>query len=346
MQSQNTPSCPPAGGPLQVGGIALRNNVCLAPMSGLSDAPLRRMVEDFGVGLTFSEMVASGELSVGSDDAVRRLRKTRHNLPLAVQLSGREAETMAEAAKIAEGAGADIIDLNFGCPSRRVTGGYSGASLMREPDRARRLIDSVVEAVDVPVTVKMRLGWDEASLNAPLIASSAEQSGAKMVSVHARTRNQFYKGRADWEFVRRVRDEITIPLLVNGDITSLDDARSALQLSGACGVMIGRGAIGRPWFPGQLARALRGGKPFADPPLDEQRRVVKEHYRDILNHYGEYTGIRCARKHLAAYIETASRGKNVDIAHWRGRICRSERPDDVLARIDGFFDFIQMEQAA
>ncbi len=315
-------------------------------MSGLSDAPFRLIVEDFGAGLTFTEMVASGELTVRSDDAVRRLRKSRQDTPLAVQLSGREAEATAEAAKIAERAGADIIDLNFGCPARRVTGGYSGAALMRNPDRARRLIDAVVNAVSVPVTVKMRLGWDEASLNAPLIASIAEQSGAKMVSIHARTRNQFYKGRADWRLVRLVRDEISIPLLVNGDIASLDDARSALRLSGACGIMIGRGAIGRPWFPGQLARALRDGKPFATPPPDEQRQVVKQHYRAILSHYGEQPGVRCARKHLAAYIETASKGKDIDIARWRGRICRAECPDDVIAGIDDFFDAIGMEQAA
>lgn len=319
-----------------VGPIALQNNVVLAPMSGLTDAPLRQLAEQFGAGLTISEMVASGELMAGSEDAVRRLERGRHGLPLAVQLSGREPELTAEAARIAEAGGADIIDLNLGCPARRVTGGYAGAALMKEPGRARRLIEHVIGAVKVPVTVKMRLGWDGATRNAPEIALLAEQAGAQMISVHARTRNQFYKGAADWAYVARVADKLTIPLLVNGDITSVEDADAAMASSGASGVMIGRGAVGRPWFPGQAAAYLAGDMVPPDPDRHRMFEIVREHYLAMVGLYGEELGVRCARKHLAAYMEkSGSDGATVRL--WRGRVCRSESPAETLELLEQFY---------
>ena len=327
----------PASAPsIAIGNIALKNNVCLAPMSGLTDAPFRLMAEEFGVGLTFSEMVASKELMAQSEDAVRRLERGRHGLPLAVQLSGRDPQLTAEAARMAEAAGADIIDLNLGCPARRVTGGYAGAALMKEPQRAITLIDTVIGAVNVPVTVKMRLGWDDDNRNAPLIAGQAEQSGAQMISVHARTRNQFYKGRADWEYVSRVAEKITVPLMVNGDVTSVKEAGRAIGQSGASGVMIGRGAIGRPWFPGQVAAYLSGVPVSQDPPFEEALAIVKTHYQLMLSLYGEEMGVRCSRKHLTAYIEKSGVSEKT-IAHWRGLVCRSATSKATLDLLEQFY---------
>ena len=328
-----------------IGSIALRNNVCLAPMSGLTDAPLRLLVEDFGAGLTFSEMVASRELMARSGDAVRRLERGRRGLPLAVQLSGRDPELTAEAARIAEDGGADIIDLNLGCPARRVTGGYAGAALMKEPDRARALIERVNSAVRLPVTVKMRLGWDQDSRNAPELAAMAESEGARMISVHGRTRNQFYKGAADWDFIAHISAVLTIPLLVNGDINSLADAETAMARSGASGVMIGRAAIGRPWFPGQVAARLAGQTVPDDPDPHEIFPIIRDHYLAMLELYGPETGLRCARKHLAAYIEKSG-ADAADIRLWRGRVCRSTAPDATLDLLQRFFERRDWRRAA
>lgn len=345
MSDQVSVDLPTHAAPLMIGSVPIRNNVCLAPMSGLTDAPFRQVAEDLGAGLSFSEMVASRELAVKSEDAVRRLERGRHGLPLAVQLSGRDVELTAEAARIAEGAGADIIDLNLGCPARRVTGGFAGAALMREPERAQRLIDAVIAAVNVPVTVKMRLGWDDASRNAPLIALKAEQSGARMISVHARTRNQFYKGRADWAYVARVSEPLSIPLLINGDISSLEDAAEAMAVSGASGVMIGRGAMGRPWFPGQAAAFLSGRSVPQDPDNDEMLAIVAKHYLSMIDLYGEELGLRCARKHLAAYIEKSGADMNV-VREWRGRICRSASSAATLKLLEQFYARDAQSEAA
>ncbi len=329
-----------------IGPVLLPSNVLLAPMSGITDAPFRRIVGGFGLGRGYSEMVASRELACNSEDAARRLVRTDPSRPLAVQIAGRDEGVMVAAARIAAARGADIIDINLGCPARRVTGGMAGAALMREPVRAAGLIRAVAGAVDIPVTVKMRLGWDETSKNAPQIALAAQEAGARMVCVHARTRQQFYKGAVDWGFLRKVKAVINVPLVVNGDILGIDDARDALAQSGADGVMLGRGVLGRPWLPMQVAKALQGGAGFDDPPLDVQRQTAIEHYRAIIAHYGARTGIRCARKHLAAYLEAAGEKFRFDVAKWRRLVCRSDDADEVAALISRLYEGLEMERAA
>src|SRR5437899_6626093 len=264
----------PVRPPLTVGGIALPNRVMLAPMSGITDAPFRRLVARLGAGLVISEMTASEALIAGRREA--RLRAEGQGVGAhVVQLAGCEARWMAEGARMAEASGADVIDINMGCPCKRVTTGYSGSALMRDLDHALTLIDATVAAVTVPVTLKMRLGWDERSLNAPELARRAEAAGVQLVTVHGRTRCQFYKGEADWSAVRAVKDAVTVPLVVNGDITSFEMAVNALQESGADAVMVGRGAQGAPWLPGQIGRRLETGTIEATPALAEQLKHVR-----------------------------------------------------------------------
>src|SRR6202142_2377543 len=255
--------------PLKIGDIQIANRVLLAPISGVTDAPFRRLTAALGAGLVVSEMTASNDLVNGRP--MSRLRCEAAGIrPHVVQLAGCETKWMAEGARIAEAAGADIIDINMGCPARHVTGGQSGSALMRDLDHAVRLIDATIEAVNVPVTLKMRLGWDERSLNAPELARRAEAAGVQLISVHGRTRCQFYKGEADWSAVRAVKDAIGIPLVVNGDITSFEKALTALKMSGADAVMVGRGAQGQPWLPGQIGRRLESGIAESSPSLAEQ----------------------------------------------------------------------------
>lgn len=285
-----------------IGDVRLENCVFLAPMAGITDLPFRRIAFRYGAGMVVSEMVASNELVTGGVDA--RLRSEGEGItPHVVQLAGRRADHLAEGARIAEASGADIIDINMGCPSKRVTTGYAGSALMRDLDQAVRLIDAVVAAVTVPVTVKMRLGWDDADLNAPQLARRAEESGVAMVTVHGRTRCQFYKGGADWRAIRAVKKAVTIPVVANGDCTSFTDAEEMLRQSGADGVMIGRGACGRPWFPGAVARYLASGLRPPDPGPAEIEALVIEHYDAMLDHYGLPVGVRAARKHLAWYFD-------------------------------------------
>jgi len=283
------------GEALYVGGVRLRNRVFLAPMSGVSDLPFRRLAWAAGAGMVVSEMVASAELCSRDRESLMRMQGAGLETHV-VQLAGREARWMGEAARIAEGEGADIIDINMGCPAKKVTGGYSGSALMRDLDHAMTLVEATVTAVSVPVTLKMRLGWDERSINAPELARRAEEAGVRMVTVHGRTRCQFYEGRADWDAIRAVREATSIPLVANGDVLSAADAKEILTRSGADAVMIGRGCYGQPWLPGEIA----SGTP-AKP--DDIRDYVIAHYEAMLRHYGASTGTRHARKHLGWYLD-------------------------------------------
>ena len=323
---------------LSIANISLANNVALAPMSGVSDLPFRRAVAKCGAGLVVSEMVASEELAKARPDVVRRAAGDAEIFPFVIQLAGRKAEWMARGAQLAEGAGADVIDINMGCPSRQVTGQLSGSALMRNLDHALTLIEATIAATTKPVTLKMRLGWDWQSLNAPELARRAEAAGVQLITVHGRTRCDFYDGVADWKAVNEVKDEISIPVIVNGDIMNAADARSATMQSGADGVMIGRAALGRPWLPGAIANAIANGGDEQSPSLNEQHQIALTHYRETIAHYGAPLGVRMARKHLAAYVDFAP----VDVGNGERRlirslICRMASPGAVEEALGTFY---------
>jgi nifR3 family TIM-barrel protein len=334
--------------PLKIGDLEVANRVLLAPMSGITDVPFRRQVKRLGAGLVVSEMTASDDLVRGRPMTMLRAEATGQG-PHVVQLAGCEARWMAEGARIAEGAGADIIDINMGCPARHVTGGQSGSALMRDLDHALTLIEATIGAVRVPVTLKMRLGWDHRSLNAPDLARRAQDAGIQLITVHGRTRCQFYKGEADWTAIRAVKEAIRIPLVVNGDITSYETAIEALDKSGADAVMIGRGAQGQPWLPGQIGRRFTTGIAEAAPELPLQFAYASELYDGILSHYGVRIGFRHARKHLGWSLDVAAAQSGVSqvrLKHWRQKILTTEEPATVHDLLGDAFDDFSWSAAA
>ncbi|KQZ96581.1 tRNA-dihydrouridine synthase [Mesorhizobium sp. Root157] len=320
--------------PLDIGGVEIRNRVFLAPMSGVTDEPFRKRAYAHGAGLVVSEMVASGELAKGRTGLNVRIRHP--GLPVhMVQLAGREAAYMAEAARIAVGEGADIIDINMGCPAKKVTGGYAGSALMLDLDHALSLIEAVIDAVEVPVTVKMRLGWDENALNAPLLARRAEQAGVKMVTVHGRTRCQFYNGKADWPAIARIKAVVSIPVVANGDVGSAEDAAAILDQSGADAVMAGRAHYGAPWIAGVVAATAAGRQVPALPEnASDLADYVVSHYEDMLALYGVASGLRQARKHLGWYLDRHAAAVS---AERRKAILTCSEPGAVIALLRDAF---------
>ena len=318
---------------IKIGNITLQDNVLLAPMSGVTDLPFRRLVKSFGASLVISEMIASRAMIMQTRDSLKKCQKEDAQYPMSVQLAGCDPEVMAEAAKLNEDLGADIIDINFGCPVKKVVNGFAGSALMKDEDLATRIMEAVVKAVKIPVTMKTRLGWNYENLNAPSLAKKAEDVGIQLLTIHGRTRCQMYNGVANWEMINAVKTAVKIPVIANGDIKSVEDAKKALELSKADGVMIGRACYGRPWLINQISQELKGEVADLAPSIEQQQKIVLNHFEEMIDHYGEMVAIPLARKHIGWYS-----GGLKSSSEFRAKVNTTQGAQNVRDIIKNFYE--------